>query len=168
MANERVATIMDSFKYAFKRTGDLVADIPAEAQTYQAAEGKGHALWYMGHLAFSLDLIVNQWFLNGESVIPKEYGAKFAPGVMGGGPVSGNASDYPAWDEVLENYRKAGAKTLELMGALSDEDLAGDLRGDVPDQARSFFGKLGESLIGMAAHDSHHRGQIAMLKSMAS
>ncbi len=167
MANTRVATIADSYKYAFKNTGDLVADLSDTQRTFQAAEGKGHALWFVGHLAFSLDLIVNQWFLNGESVIPKEYGAKFAPGVMGGGPVSAQASDYPAWEEVLENYRKAGAKTLELLDGLKDEELEGDLQGNIPDQARGYFGNLGQSLIGMAAHDSHHRGQIAMLKALS-
>lgn len=168
MSKERVNALIESYEYTFKGTEKAADGFPEAQQLYQIKDGKAHALWYMGHLALALDLFVNQWFLGGDSVIPKDYVAKFAPSVMGAGPITGNAADYPSWDEVVANYRKAGAKTIELLGALNDEDLPGELRGEVPEQARRFFGNLGQSLVGMAAHDSHHRGQIALLKGLAA
>ena len=58
-----------------------------------------------------------------------------------------------------------GAQVTTIEG-LSDEDLPGDLKGDVPEQARSFFGNLEESLLGMGLHETHHRGQIALISAL--
>ena len=166
MGKERVEVYSQMFKAAARSLKTEAEKVPEDKRLHQIADGKGHPLWHIGHLAHGQDLIINQWLLGGESVVPAEYGAIFAPGVMGGKTPTGNADDYPSWDEVLENYDKACAKTFELLEGLSDEDLPGDLKGDVPEQARSFFGKLDESLIGMALHEGHHRGQMALIAAL--
>ena len=166
MSTAQIDILKAMYQYTFKSTSELAEKVPEEKRFKQVGEGKGHPLWYVGHLALSNDLFLNQWMLGGESLIPPEYQAKFAPGVMGGGPVSSDASDYPSWDEVVANYKKTAEKTIELLGGVSDEDLDGDLKGNVPEQARSFFGNLGASLVGMGMHDSHHRGQIALINAL--
>ena len=163
MGKERIEVYSQMFKAAARSLKTEAEKVPEDKRLRQIADGKGHPLWHMGHLAHGQDLIINQWLLGGDSVVPAEYGAIFAPGIMGGKTPTPNADDYPAWDDVLENYDKACAKTFELLEGLSDEDLPGDLKGDVPEQARGFFGKLGESLIGMGLHETHHRGQIALI-----
>lgn len=151
------------FAAAIKSTTTELEKVPQDKRLRQAQDGKGHPLWHAGHLAHGHDLIINQWILGSDSVIPAEYGSKFSPGVMGGQNPTSNADDYPSWDDILSTYKTATAKTLELLEGISDEDLGGDLKGEVPEQARGFFGNLGESLVSMALHETHHRGQIALV-----
>ena len=166
MGKERVEVYSDLYKAGAKSTKDVAEKVPEDKRLHQIAEGKAHPLWHVGHLAQGHDLFINQWILGGDSVVSAEYAGIFAPGVMGGGTPTGNADDYPPWDEVMESYVKACTKTIELIEGLSDEELSGDLKGDVPEQARSFFGNLGESLMSMGLHETHHRGQIALIDAL--
>jgi len=166
MSNVRVQVLQEMFQYSTNRTAKLVEKFPAEKRLVQVKEGKGHALWQVGHVATSLDLVTNTWMLGGTPQLPPQYNKKFSPDIMGGDSPSGSAGDYPDFDEVLANYKKVAAQTVELLNGISDADLPGELRGPVPDQARAFFGKLGQGLLGMAMHDSHHHGQLALLKGV--
>ena len=166
MAKERVEVFANMYKAAAKSVKEAAEKVPEDKRLHQIAEGKAHPLWHVGHLAQGHDLFINQWILGGESVVSADYAGMFAPGIMGGKTPTAKASDYPAWDEVMDSYDKACAKTIELIEGLSDDDLPGDLKGDVPEQARSFFGNVGESLMGMGLHDAHHRGQIALINAL--
>lgn len=166
MSNVRVQYLQEMIQYSTNRTAKLAEKFPADKRLVQIKPGKGHALWQIGHVAVALDTITNLWILGGDSVLPPQYAKKFSPGIMGGDTPSPNAADYPAFDEIVANYRRVAANTVELLQGISDEDLPGELRGPVPDQARSFFGKLGMGLTGMAMHDAHHHGQLAMLKGL--
>jgi hypothetical protein len=168
MSNPRVDALKDMFAYSTQHTAGLAEKFPADKRLVQIKPGKGHALWQIGHVAVALDTITNCWLLGDKMHLSPQYNKKFSPGVMGGDDPSPDAGLYPPWDEVLENYKKAAARTVELLGGISDADLPGELRGPVPDQARSFFGKLGQGLTGMAMHDSHHHGQLALLKGFVS
>ncbi len=168
MGKERVQVFSYMYKTASKSTKEAAEKVPEDKRLHQIADGKGHPLWHIGHLAQGHDLFINQWILGGDSIVSADYAGMFAPGVMGGGTPTGNAGDYPSWDEVMGNYDKACAKTIELIDGLSDEELPGDLKGEVPEQARSFFGSLGESLISMGLHETHHRGQIALICALNS
>ena len=163
MSNPRSETIAATYQAAIDSTRSEAEKVPADKRMHQNAEGKAHALWLLGHLTLSQDLIVNQWILGGDAVIPADYNAKFAPGIMGGGAPTANADDYPAWGDVLSNYNAACAKTVELIGALNDDELGGKVKGDIPEAAQGFFTELAPSLIGMALHLAHHRGQIGVI-----
>lgn len=166
MGTEQVEVLAKMYKTAVESVKEVAEKVPEDKRLHQIAEGKSHPLWHMGHLTWAHDLIINRWFLGGESVVSAEYAGVFAPEIMKGKTPTANASDYPTWDEVMDSYSNACAKTIELIQGLSDEDLPGELKGDVPDQARSFFGKLGDSLIGMGLHEAHHRGQIALINAL--
>ena len=168
MSKHRIEALQDAYRYTIDHSAKVIEKFPADKRFFQVKPGKGHALWQVGHMTLSLDLIINQWMLNAKGMIPGDWVPKFAPDVMGGQDPQPDPKGYPSWDEVFANYKKVGAETIRLIGTLNDEDLGGELRGPVPPQAKSFFGKLGVSLTGMAMHDSHHEGQLALLKGAAS
>jgi hypothetical protein len=168
MSKTRIESLQEAFKYTTDHSAKAAEKFPADKRLYQVKPGKGHALWQLGHMTLSLDLITNQWILGGKGLLPADWTPKFAPDVMGGAAPHADAKGYPSWDEIMANYKKVAQRTIELVGGLDDADLPGDLRGPVPANAKSFFGKLGPALLGMAMHDSHHEGQLALLKGAAS
>ncbi len=164
MSKSRIEGIQEMYKYTTVHSAKAAEKFPADKRLFQVKPGKGHALWQLGHMTMALDLIVNQWVLGKDGTIPGDWVAKFAPDVMGGQDPHGDAAGYPSWDEVFDAYKKVAQRTHDLIGELSDADLAGELKGNVPPPAKSFFGNVGQTLVGMAMHDSHHEGQMALLK----
>lgn len=166
MSTERVEVYAQLYRTGTETVKAAAKTVPEDKRMHQIAEGKGHPLWQMGHLAFAHDRIINQIFLGGESVIPEEYTAMFAPDLMKGKAPTGNAGDYPSWDEVLDNYDKATANTLELIDGLSDEELPGELKGEAAQRTRDYFGSLERALMMMGLHAAHHRGQIGLISAL--
>jgi len=166
MSNAKTELLAVQFKGAIDATVKAAAAVPENVRLTQLKEGKAHPLWLVGHLSQALDLIVNQWILAGEGQLPAESHPKFAPDIMGGVPITANGDDYPSWDDTVANYEAIGAKAVELISALGDDELGSDLKGDIPDAARSFFGNVGESLATMLQHDAYHRGQLNMIVSL--
>jgi len=167
MSKHKIESLQDAYRYTIDHSAKALDKFPADKRFYQVKPGKGHALWQVGHMALSLDLITNHWLLNAATQLPADWTPKFAPDVMGGQDPHADPKGYPTWEEVLAGYKKVGQRTIELVGALNDEDLTSDPRGPVPAPAKNFFGKLNISLLAMAMHDSHHEGQLALLKGAA-
>lgn len=147
-------------------TVKLAAGIPPEARFNQAKPGGAHPAWLLGHLANTLDAVVLPWALDAPRVLPKSYGRQFAPEFVGGEPITTRVDDYPAWDEILSQYEKVGAACVEGIRALTAEALDGELRGNAPDQFKEMLGNTRATIAAMIRHDSHHRGQMALLASM--
>jgi hypothetical protein len=166
MAKDKVEMLAQAFESAVKATLETAGKVPAEKRYKQLQAGKAHPLWLLGHLAFSLDTIVNFMSLGGAPQLPPTYFQKFAPANAGGKPVSSEPGDYPDWDEVVANYEKVGKATAELVRKLDDADLPGGVKGNPPAAFAEFFKVLGNTLAGMAAHDSYHRGQIGLLAAL--
>jgi len=166
MAKDRVEVYTQLYRTGTETVKTAAESVPEDKRLHQIAEGKGHPLWQMGHLAFAHDRIINQIFLGGESVVPDEYTGMFAPELMKGNAPTGNAADYPSWDEVLENYDKASANTIELIEGLSDEELPGGLKGEAAQRTKDYFGSLERALMMMGLHAAHHRGQIGLLSAL--
>lgn len=164
MSKVRIEGIQEMYKYTTVHSAKAAEKFPADKRMYQVKPGKGHALWQLGHMTMALDLIVNNWALGKEGTIPGDWVAKFAPDVMGGQDPHSDPNGYPSWDDVLASYKTVAQRTCELIGGFTDADLSSELKGAVPPQAKSFFGNLGQTLVGMAMHDSHHEGQLALLK----
>ena len=166
MSNSRSELYAELYESAIKATVEAAEKVPADKRTRQAQNEKAHPLWLLGHLAFSFDTVVNVWALNGEPVAGAEYAKPFSPGMAGGDPIRADASTYPAWDDVLESYKKAGAQCVEGIKTLTDEDLPGGLKGPVPEEYKSFFTNLESTIQTMGTHDAHHRGQMVLLASL--
>ncbi len=163
MSDARAAVYAKELERCISATIRLAESIDADKRYVQTRLGKAHPAWLLGHLASSLDNNVGLWALNGDRHLPKGWGRPFAPDFAGGNPITENADEYPAWGDLLAVYKKIGAKCVEGVRALTTEELDGELRGNVPDQYKSIFGNTEETLSTMIRHDSHHRGQMAML-----
>lgn len=166
MTKEKIEVYSNMYRAAATSLKETAEKVPEDKRLHQIAEGKGHPLWFVGHLTFARDRIVNQWFLGGGSLIPPEFRDVFAPEMMKGKTPTANAADYPSWNEVLDSYKKVCDRTDELIDGLSDADLSGGLKGEVSDKAREVFGLLGDALLMMSLHDAHHRGQIALISAL--
>lgn len=167
MAKDKVEMLAKVYEHAFEETIKAAEKVTPDKQFRQAQPGKAHPLWLLGHLTFSLDTIVNLMCLGGAQQLPPTYMAKFSPAVMGGPAITTNASDYPAWSEVLGNYKKVSQSTSELLRKLDDADLPGGAKGNVPPPFADFFKVLGNTLGHMADHDAYHRGQLGLLVALA-
>lgn len=166
MSNPKIEQLAELYQSCINGTVTAAEAVPEDARMRQAAEGKAHPLWLLGHLAFSFDTFVNVLTLGGAPACPGNYAALFAPAQAGGGPVSADASTYPSWDELLENYKKAGQAIIDGINKCTDDELTGDVKGSPPDAFKSFFPNLGSPLSGMTLHDSYHRGQIGLLANL--
>lgn len=166
MAQDKVELLASIYESAFKSTQNLAAKIPAEKRMRQLQKGKPHPLWLIGHLANSNNMVVNMWCCGGQSMFPKEWRDKFAPDFGGGIPPTNDAAFYPDWDEVLKVYGDVAEACLASIRSLSDDDLNGEFKGKVPDAAKKMFGGLEAALRNMAGHESHHRGQMAMINAL--
>ena len=163
MSNPKAEVYADLYEAAVKATVGAAEKVPESNRTRQLEEGKAHPLWLIGHLTWGMDAVVNVWILDGKAKCPEKYIGLFAPDLAGGTPVNSDATAYPAWDEIMEYYQKAGAAVVEAIRALDDSELDGELKGPMPDPVRGFFGNLGQSVSSMGTHDAHHRGQMVML-----
>lgn len=166
MANERAKVYYGLLKAGTDDTITRAGKAPESNRLKQAREGGSHPLWLLGHLANSLNVFVVMWVGGEKAVTPREYGKIFMPESLGGDPITGNAADYPSWDEVFQNYQAAAAKATEIVKGLSDDDIAAALKGNVPEQYKEMFGNTEKTLGITITHDSHHRGQMALLAAM--
>ncbi len=166
MSSVRAETFADMLEAAGRGSLKTIEGVSEEKRMKQPAEGKGHALWQVGHILWGVDFILNNFGLGLAPVNDPGMLMKFAPDIAGGPPVSADAGDYPGWDELIEGYKKSIETAAAGVRALSDDDLAGPLKGDVPEQVASFFGNLDQTISGMILHDAHHRGQIGLLAGL--
>ncbi len=149
-------------------TAKLAEGIAPEKRYKQIQPGKAHSAWLVGHLAGAMDNNIGVWALNIGRMMPRGWGRRFAPEFVGGNPITNNADDYPAYDDIVAEYKKIGTALADGIRKLTAEELDGDLRGDVPEQFKSIFGNTEATIATMIRHDSHHRGQIAMLAALDS
>lgn len=166
MAKDKVEQLAATFEHAFDETLKTVENVSEDKRFKQVRSGKAHPLWLLGHLTFSLDTIVNYMCLGSPPQLPQTYMQKFAPAIMGGPPITSEPGDYPSWDEVVENYKKIGAKSVELIRGLDDEELAGGAKTKTPPDYADFFKVLGGTLGHMADHDAYHRGQMGLIAAL--
>lgn len=166
MAKEKVEQLAASYEHALDETRKVLEKVTGDKRIKQVQPGKAHPTWLLGHLAFSTDTITNYMCLASAPQLPQTYMQKFAPAVMGGPPVTANASDYPSWDELAANYEKVMGKAIELIKALDDSELAGGAKTKTPPAYADFFKVLGGTLGHMADHDAYHRGQIGLLAAL--
>lgn len=116
--------------------------------------GGAHTLWVLGHLAFIESLVIRQFML-GETNPLSHWEATFD-----GDAISSEREDFPAFDEVLENCRRARAETVLLLDGLAEEDL--DAKSvDAPIAAKDLFGTRRSCFQTVADHWYMHRGQLA-------
>ncbi len=166
MSNSHVALYRQQLGMCHSETSRVAGTVPENVRYRQLAEGKAHPLWLVGHLTNTINTVVIRWMLEDDQIIPKGFGRRFAPDFAGGNPITSNAADYPAWNEVVDLYDRSMKAAIDGLEKLTDDDLPQPLRGDVREQMRDFFSSNGKTLNIMVLHDSYHRGQIGMLSKL--
>jgi len=166
MSRAIVSHLSEMLDFCKTETLNAAARVPEEKRLFQAAEGKAHPLWLVGHLAGATGAVALQWGLGLPGVLPPTFRMQFAPGFLGGDPITPDASKYPSWEECLEAYRTAMNRLIEEIAKLQDEDLSLPPRGEMPERLRSRFTNLGRVGSLMIVHDTHHRGQLSMLAAL--
>ena len=129
----------------------------------QWREEKAHPLWLLGHIANTNNLLINMWCCAGESKLPKEWREKFSPDFGGGVAPRPEADFYPTWDEVLEAYKEVTQFCIDTVPTLTDEELAGPMRGGAPEPIQERFKTVDNALRVVTLHSAYHRGQMAMI-----
>lgn len=167
MGSVKAEVYADFFEEMVNATIAAAEKVPESHRFRVAQDGKAHPLWFVGHVAYTNDMLVFQWCCDGESMVPREYSKIFGPDFAGGTPITSKADDYPSWDEVLENYTKAGKACVRGIRALDDTALAGDLRGGAPDSMKEMFKSVEYAIRAMTGHDAYHRGQMNALAALA-
>ncbi|MBX7254807.1 MAG: DinB family protein [Candidatus Hydrogenedentes bacterium] len=166
MDNPKIEIYRSQLAFCRTETVRVAEDVKPELRLVQLREGKAHPMWLIGHLTNTINTVVIQWMLGKNSLVPRGFSRKFAPDFAGGSPITNQASDYPAWEEVLGLYKQIMDCALENLAELNDSDLELPLKGEMPEGLRSFFSSNGRTLAIMASHDSYHRGQIGLLSHL--
>ena len=147
------------------QTEKYIKKCPEALRFTQFAPGKATPIWLVGHLANVAEFLGNVMGMNAPVGLPANYRKLFMPVEFGGVAITANPADYPSWDEVVANYAKVMARLAEEARGIPDSELLGATRGKVPDPVKGMIGCLQDSLTVNILHDSHHRGQLAMLVS---
>jgi len=161
-ARKEPMTEMDAKQHALtilsmarQNTERLLEDVPPEKLLHQPTEGANHALWVMGHLAVTDDMLAG--FYDGRAKqLPEAYEKLFG---MGSTP-TGDRAAYPTPAEVGERMatvRKRFTDAVETADAAAlAEPLPEGFEGFAPD-------KLG-MLFSLAWHEGLHAGQLTMIR----
>lgn len=131
-----------------------VEEMRAHALVFPTPNGGGHTLWVLGHLAYIETLVVHT-FMRGEANPLAAWEQAFD-----GADVSGDARDFPPFDEVLAKCREVRASTLALVESLTEADLD-RVSAKVPNGFADTFGTWRLCLQYAADHWYMHRGQLA-------
>ncbi len=157
---ETLATVLERSQQLTLREASLVRE---QDRLLQVKSGKGHPLWLVGHLASSCDMAGARWILGLPNQIDDAFRKKFAPDFMQGDPITTSPADYPDWAEVIATYERAVRRFIDSLKTLSDDDLPCPVRGDLPERLKERVPNLLMGATMMILHDSHHRGQMAMI-----
>jgi uncharacterized damage-inducible protein DinB len=126
-------------------------DISDTDLLHRAGGTGNHALWVMGHIAWSEDFFLQQ-IAKEPGVVPEDWNEKFG---MGSTPTE-NPDDYPARFELEEMLEKTRAALVEWCKKQTDEQLATAL----PDEWKGFARNYGMLMTSLAWHEGIHTGQV--------
>lgn len=162
-AGAATGTLAELLKTNCDQTVKACEACPEGKRLYQLADGKATPLWLLGHMANAANFIGVTIGLGKESVFPADWSAKFNPSQFGGAPITAEAADYPAWDELVEKYKEVMTTLAEGTAELEDAQLTGDCLGAVPPPLAEMVPNLKSAIVMHVLHDAHHRGQLALL-----
>jgi len=132
----------------------LAADMKDAPLVQPTPHGGNHPMWAVGHLTYSEANLIHKYARGGENPLA-HWKEIFGEGAQ---PVT-DAGVYPKYEEVLAEFEKIRAATLDYLGSLSDEDL--DKPTSVPEEMRAYFGTVAQCFATTIIHFGFHGGQIA-------
>ncbi len=155
MSNPTVETGMAAFNMARGILTNLLEDISEDQRCAQPVANGNHAVWIVGHLAWSCDMIGAQ-LAGKDATLPESWTGLFAWKTA---PTS-NTADYPTLREVKAAFDKVHDEMVAWYEGLSDEQLAAPVPDDLKD-----FGATRAALLGANAwHIGMHTGQLTVVR----
>lgn len=151
---------IDAIRYALNTSlqwaASLAEDLKDQPLAQPTAKGGNHAMWVMGHAACSERGLLGM--ITGEPSPIAEWDALFG----GGTEPKADASQYPAYPEVLRAFKEARAATMRLLDSLAPARL-NDKPAHLPDAFAELpdFQTVGRVLLFTAMHQMSHFGQLA-------
>jgi uncharacterized damage-inducible protein DinB len=148
---------MDLIKSALE-IGDksmmMLIDDLRNAPMAQPMPGGNHPMWVLGHITFIEANLPH--VLSGEPNPLADWAAKFAPGTQ---PKT-EPSAYPAFDEVIRQYKESREKNLKLLDQIGEAGLDRPTKYP-PRGLEEVFKTVGDAFHVLAMHQMSHRGQLA-------
>ncbi len=151
---QSIDLIRNNLNQSAERVLARVGDMRAHGLVPPTANGGGHTLWVLGHLAYIEGLVV-QAFMLGEANPLAEWEE-----IFDGADVSKDPDDFPPFDQVLAKCREMRQSTLAVLDSLSEDDLNKE-GTKVPKGYEETFGTYRLCLQYVADHWYMHRGQLA-------
>lgn len=150
-ATELIRLSIDSSKMWAQTLLEDLREAPLTAPT---ASGGNHPLWILGHLAVSESGLVYT-FCRGEESPLAAWRELFGRGTT----AIADASQYPAFDELMTKFEEVRGETLAYLDSIAEEDLG--RKSHAPADRAAFFGTIGQCLNAIAVHTAFHAGQLA-------
>ena len=151
---QSIELIRDNLKKSRDHLLARIEEMRDHAMVFPTPNGGCHTLWVLGHVAYIEALAVRTLMVGQENPL-REW-----KDVFDSDDVSGNAADYPPFDEVLARCRQVRASTLELLDSLSENDLD-RVSAKIPKGFEDTFGTYRLCLQYCADHWYMHRGHLA-------
>jgi hypothetical protein len=155
---ERAAMMVDEILCSYSFTLDylrrLVADVPEEMMTRQAAGVVNHPSWVIGHLTYSCEAIGEEMGIS--PWLPTTWKELFGTGST---PVD-RADVYPSKDELLGALADGQQRVAKQLVELGEDGLAAPL----PDErCREMFPTIGHAALHiLTSHAAVHVGQVTV------
>ena len=148
--------IKTSIATARGMTINLINDLKDEPLAQPTVKGGNHALWILGHIAYSESSLIHCMIKGNETCtlehLKEHFDFKCVP--------STDATIYPSFDSLLADYETAHNETMAYLDSISEGDLDGPALG-CPDEWKEFFGSVAQCLTVMSIHPCMHYGQLA-------
>jgi len=132
----------------------LISDMKDAPMTFPTPKGGNHPLWVLGHLIHSEAGLVST-FIQGNKPPLSKWNTLFG---RGSEPVA-DADAYPTIEELMSEFEKVRADTLEMLNSLTEADF--DKPSHAPEENKHIFGTIGQCLVMIGLHYSYHAGQVA-------
>jgi hypothetical protein len=133
---------------------ELILDMKDAPTTAATSSGGNHPLWILGHVTYS-EAELRDEFIFGKPNPISEWKDLFGQGSQ----PTADVSQYPTFDEIVAKFQEVRADTLKMLDSMTDDDL--DKQSKVPEEAKDFFGTVGQCLSAMPLHFVFHGGQVA-------
>lgn len=138
---------------AREHTLALVADVPPESMTVQAASGERHPSWLLGHLlladTYLLTLLAVQPLADDFQSLLARYGPNSAPQADGA---------YDSKDLAVDRLRRTNTVRLARVQDMSARDLAQPTPDPILVRSQP---TIGHHLYSLVFHEGYHGGQLS-------
>jgi len=132
----------------------LVKDMKDAPVTFPTPKGGNHPLWVLGHTVLAEAGLVAAFILGEENPLAKWdslFGKDSVP--------EADAAGYPGMDELVSEWERVRARTLDVLGSFSDADLAKPSKA--PPELARMFATIADCFSMISLHAVFHAGEVA-------